>query len=96
MHTILIVLFKSPLYSSTFVIYVRSFLKVVLSQNSYCNTIGHSSFIQNLHVMPTFKTEMLHLVSNVQLVKWLFTAKRKANTALPCSFSTVTHDMFRY
>ena len=46
--------------------------------------------------MPTFKTETLHLVSNVQLVKRLFTAKRKANTALPCSFSTVTHDALRY
>ena len=45
--------------------------------------------------MPTLKTEALHLVSNVQLVKRLFTVK-KANTALPCSFSTVTHDALRY
>ena len=43
-----------------------------------------------------FKTETFHLVSNVQLVKWLFTAKRKPNTALPCSFSTVIHNALRY
>ena len=41
-----------------------------------------------------FKTETLHLVSNVQLVKWL--SKRKPNTALPCSFSTVIHNALRY
>ena len=41
--------------------------------------------LRNPHVTPTFKTETLRLVSNVQLVKRLFTAKRKANTALPCS-----------
>ena len=47
-------------------------------------------------ITTTFKTETLRLVSNVQLVKRLCTAKRKANTALPCSFSIVTHDAFRY
>ena len=46
------------------------------------------------HVMPTFKTETLRLVSNVKLVK--HTVKRKANTALSCSFSIVTHNMLRY
>ena len=30
--------------------------------------------------MPTFKTEMLPLASNVQLVKWLFNAKRLIKT----------------
>ena len=51
--------------------------------------------LQNPHVTPTFKTEMLHLVSNIQLVNG-FTVKRKVNTALPCSFSMVTHDVLRY
>ena len=49
-----------------------------------------------LHVTPTFKTETLRLVSNVQLVKRLFNTKRKASTALHCSFSIVTHDALRY
>ena len=39
MHTNLILLFKSPLYSSTHM------CEVVLSRNSYRNTIGQSSFI---------------------------------------------------
>ena len=37
-HTNLILPFKPALYSSTLLI---KCLKVVLSQNSYCNTIGH-------------------------------------------------------
>ena len=39
-HVNLILLFKPALYSSTLV-----YLKVVLCRNSYCSTIGQSSFI---------------------------------------------------
>ena len=49
-HTNLILPFKPALYSSTLSI---KCLKVVLSQNSYCNTIGQSCFI-------SFTTRMAH------------------------------------
>ena len=42
MHANLILLFKPALYSSTLVIKI-----VVLCRNSYCNTIGQSSFISS-------------------------------------------------
>ena len=55
---------------------VKKILKVVLSQNSYCNTISQSIFLRSTmhmgqHGMPTFRTEVFRLVSNVQLVKKL-------------------------
>ena len=40
--------------------------------------------------MPTFKIEVFHLVSNVQMDKWLLLQKM-ANTALPCSSLAVIH-----
>ena len=43
--------------------------------------------------MPTFKTEALRIVSNVQLVKGLLLT---AYTALPCASSTETNDALRY
>ena len=70
-HTIL---FKLYVYSSTLVIkplqLVRSY-NVVLRKNSYCNTIGQSSFINFTTCMACslFETEVLRFVSNVQLVK---------------------------
>ena len=69
----------------------------MFSRNSYCNTTSQSvRNIRDAHNMPTFKTEVLCIVSNVQLVKGPFTAKWMANTALPCSSSTVTNDVLRY
>ena len=48
--------------------------KVILGQNYYCNTVRWSSFVKGLLPLgtPTFTTEELHLVSNVQLVKHLY------------------------
>ena len=49
-------------------------LKVVLIRNSYCNTTSQSACLckfRDTYSTPTFKTEVLHLVSNVQLVKGL-------------------------
>ena len=44
--------------------------------------------------MPTFKTEALHLVSNVELVKRLYHLTN-GNTPLPCSLAGI-HDALRY
>ena len=47
---------------------------VLLSRNSYCNTTSQSVFVSfATHTVPapTFKTEALRIVSNVQLVKRL-------------------------
>ena len=48
------------------------------------------------HGTPTFKTEALRLVSNVQLAKRLLMRNERANTVLPCSSSTVTNDALCY
>ena len=47
--------------------------KIVSCQNSYCNTTSQSVLVSfTTHMAhPTFKTETLHTVSNVQLVKGL-------------------------
>ena len=69
-------------------------------QNSYCNTTytSQSVFVSkpvclcklcDAHDTPTFKTEALHLVSNVQLVYGLYTTKLMANKTFLCSSSTV-------
>ena len=52
------------------------------------DTIGQSFFVNFETRMSRPLTEALRLVSNVQLVKRLFTVKRKANTALPCLFNS--------
>ena len=72
-HTNLIILFKH-LYSSTLVII---FFKS--SRNSYCNTIRPILFykLRNPHGTPTFKTEALRLVSNVQLDKRLLSCNEQ-------------------
>ena len=81
MHTNLIPLFKLALYSSTLVI---KCLKVVLNQNSYCNTIDQSCFFKlcNPHGTPTFKTEVVCLVSNVQLVGFQHVMNSKYSVTL--------------
>ena len=75
MHTNLILLFKQALYSSTLMIKLfKKLYEVVLSRNSYRNTIGWSCFISSATGMarPLLKLKCsLCLVSNVQLVKHL-------------------------
>ena len=70
MHTNLILWFTHLVLKYTLVIKLLK-VKVVLSQNSYCNTTSQSVFVSfaNTHNTPTYKTEVLRLVSNVQLVK---------------------------
>ena len=66
------------------------------SDRTYCNTIGYVVFFYkfyNSHGTLTFKTKVLRLVSNVQTDSIM---KLKANTALPCSYLAVTHDVLRY
>ena len=49
--------------------------------------------------MPTFKTQALHHISNVQLAQLAqttFTVILMANTALPCSSLPVTNDALCY
>ena len=61
---IVILLFKLPFYP------VIKKYKVVLSRNSYCNTISQYSFISFAGTL-TFKIETFCLINNVQLVKHL-------------------------
>ena len=81
MHTNLILPFKSALYSSH---------KVVLSRNSYCNTIGQSCFVRfatrTALSTPTFQTESLSLVSNIQLVTWLLLCIMKSKYSITLLF----------
>ena len=61
-------------------------------QNYYCNTTDRLDFFYKLHYphnMPSFKTKVLHHVSNVQQVKHFYCEMNGYNTALPClSFVT--------
>ena len=80
-HTNLILPFKSALYSSH---------KVVLSRNSYCNTIGQSCFVRfatrTALSTPTFQTESLSFVSNIQLVTWLLLCIMKSKYSVTLLF----------
>ena len=69
MHTNLILWFN-PLNTQVLYIVIKLLKVVVLSWNSYCNTTSQSVFVSFANT-PTFKTEALCLVSNVQLVKRL-------------------------
>ena len=87
-HTNLILLFKPALYSRTLVI------KVVLCQNSYCNTIDQSSFT-------SFATRMarplLKLKCSILLVmyNWLNTFYCEMNGKYSITLE-VTCDTLRY
>ena len=72
-HANLILLFKPPLYSSTLVMKLfESSIKLFYAE---ILTVAHRPVFfykfRNPHGTPTFKTEALRLVSNVQLVKRL-------------------------
>ena len=78
-HTNLILLFKPALFSSTF---YAEILTVALGQSSFIRFATFFFYkVCNLHGTPTFKTEELRLVSNVQLVKRL----------LPCNKRQIQH-----
>ena len=71
MHVNLILLFKPALYSSTLVIKlfessIKLFYAEILTVH-YRPVFFYK--LHNPHGMPTFKTEALRLVSDVQLVK---------------------------
>ena len=84
MHANLILLCKLDLYSSTLVIKpfessIKLFYAEILTVALYRPVFFYK--LCNPHSVPTFKTEELHLVSNVQLVKWL----------LPCNEQQTQH-----
>ena len=74
MHTNLILLFKSALYFSTLVmILFKNSIKLFYAE-TLTVTLYRPVFFNKLcklHTIPTIKTEALHLVSNIQLVKRL-------------------------
>ena len=74
-----------PHSNALYTMYNALVINVVVSQNYYCNILLLNASL--LLGMVTFKTEVLYLISNVQLVYY------EMNTALPCYFLGGIHDM---
>ena len=56
----------------------KTILYIVESRKYYCNTVSQSS-LKCFTTSSSFITETLYLVSNIQLVKTLFTVTSKTN-----------------
>ena len=98
MHANVILLFNTALYSSILVIklFESTQYKVVLCRNSYCNTIGQSSFISSATrtVRPLLKLK--HSILLV-MYTWLngFYRVMNGKYSITSSSLEVTHDTLR-